>query len=177
MKGKWTCIALAAAILFAGCAEIPIKKATRMKTDDLVVIGDFIADQLTAGAGERLAPAKPVLVASFVDVNDVEKASNFGRMVSEYIISRLSEIGYTSVEAKPRESVYAAKGRGSLALSDAFMEMAQSNEAAAVVVGTYLTGKTDVFVSARLVELESGRVISATGFSLPFTDRLKNLFW
>jgi len=82
---------------------------------NLVPIAYSIADELIKMSVESVQPAEnTVLVASFVNLNNLEASSGFGRLIAEQIASRFSQRGYRVIELKLRQSsVFIKEGKSS----------------------------------------------------------------
>jgi TolB-like protein len=159
----------------AGCAQ----RQARVETGDtnLVQLGYNIADTLISNLRVPLDAERTVLAACFVDVNNVQRSSSFGRMLAEHIVSRLSQRGYTVVEMKLREDVYIKEQAGEFLLSRKIREVSKSHNAQAVVVGTYLSAPDALYVAAKIVQGKDARIISSCDFKLPQSESLKSILW
>ncbi len=140
---------------------------------NLVHVSYEIADRLMANLKEPLAQNKTVLVASFVDVQYMQRSSNFGRMMSEYICSRLGQKGYRVIEMKLRKDIYVKEKGGEFLLSRSVKEISDAHDAQAVVVGTYAQAMTNVYISARVVRADGGEIISSCDIKLPMDVGLR----
>lgn len=127
------------------------------------------ADALLRNLGHFPDLKRPILVATLVNINDMQTSSAFGRMSSEQIGSRLANSGLPVAEIKLRESILVEEGRGELMLSRNAREIARARGAQAVVVGTYATGKDAVYVNVRLVSAMDGRILSSHDYVVPMT--------
>lgn len=127
------------------------------------------ADTLLRNLGHFPDLKKPILVATLVDINDLETSSAFGRMSSEQIGTRLANNGLPVAEIKLRESILVQEGKGELMLSRNAREIARARGAQALVVGTYATGRDAVYVNVRLVSSVDGRLLSSTDYVVPMT--------
>ena len=127
------------------------------------------ADALLRNLGHFPDMKKPILVATLVNINDLQSSSAFGRMSSEQIGSRLANSGLPVAEIKLREAILVEEGRGELMLSRDARNIARSRGAQALVVGTYATGKDAVYVNVRLVSATDGRILSSHDYVLPMT--------
>ena len=75
---------------------------------------------------------KPILVASLVDVSDMRQSSDLGRIVSEQVSSRLTQLGYQTKEMKFRGSFLVSEGAGEFVLSRALRDISRKQDAQAV---------------------------------------------
>jgi len=157
-------------ILMAGCSYA-------VKDKDLVKSSYVAADYLLKGIKDihNLKPRQngvysrqPILVASFVNIDNLQQSSTFGRMVAEQIGSRIAQRGYKVIEMKLRTStVFVQKQTGELLLSRELREISLQHDAYAVVVGTYGASKEIVYVTAKLVRTEDSVILSSYDYRLP----------
>jgi TolB-like protein len=154
-----------------------------------VKVGYGMADKLADNAAQLIGPSETLIVASFVNVNNLEESSSFGRIIAEQIASRLAQRGQRVVEMKLRQnSIFISEGKGEFMLSrdlsegkGEFMlsrdlrEISRTYNAAAVVVGTYADGGDRMYVSARMVRPTDSIVISATDVGIPMQANTINV--
>jgi TolB-like protein len=175
MRRKTILLVCMALLVFAGCARN--KPHVSLDDTNLVHLGYSITDTLISNLNVPLDTDKPVLVACFVDVNNVERSSSFGRMLPEHIISRFAQRGYTVVEMKLRDSVYIRQKAGEFLLSRKIRDISQSHNAQAVVVGTYMCAPPSLYVSAKIVTGKDARIISSCDFTLPLSENMQAMLW
>ncbi|MBF0421404.1 MAG: hypothetical protein HQL73_00245 [Magnetococcales bacterium] len=110
---------------------------------------------------------QPLLVASFVELDNIEKTSTFGRLVAEQMASRLNQNGFTFIEVKLRSNLYVrAHPGGELALSRDLQAIGRQHEAQGFLVGTYSQVQDFVYVSARILRVD-GHVYASHDFAIP----------
>ncbi len=170
--------ALLAAGSLTGCAgyyygEKYGEPLSLSKTADLVRSSYAAADALLERA--PLDVRVPVLVATLVDLDHLERSSRFGRVVSEQIAGRLVQRGLPVPELRLRSNVVLAPHEGQLLLSRELHEVSQAHAAQAVVVGTYAVSTRQVFVSLKLVRPEGNTAVAAYDYALPLSDELRAL--
>lgn len=156
--------------LLAGCASRePKPAAPAMDPGRAFIIENHAAAQhLAAAALGRLEAGSRVLVATFVDLDDLESASPLGRVLSEQVATVLSRAGYEVVEVRLRRDLGLRPGQGEFALSRrAELLAAQNAEAEAVLVGSYAADSEAVLVSARVVRTGDNVLAAAHDWSLP----------
>ncbi|MCK5876622.1 MAG: hypothetical protein KAG43_03215 [Candidatus Marithrix sp.] len=119
---------------------------------------------------------QPILVTSFVNVDNVQQSSTFGRVIGEQIGSRLAQRGYKIIEMKMRTSnVFVQERTGELLLSRELREISFQHDAYAVVVGTYGIGKESVYVTAKLVRAKDSVILSSYDYYLPIGPNTKRM--
>lgn len=111
----------------------------------------------------------PLLIATVVNVSDLDQSSSLGRLMTEQISGRVVQLGYQVVEPKLRNNM-AIRGSGELILSRDADLLKKSFTAQAVVSGTYAAGHEAVHVNLKLLELNSGRLLSSADYVIPASD-------
>lgn len=160
-------ILIVQALLLSACANAPQSMSGTEENNPLISSSYAAADRLLTPAAKRelLNKDKRVLVASWVDVNQVSRSSIFGKMMAEQLASRLVQQGIGVMEVKLRTSMFITEKGGEMLLSREIREISQIHNAEAVVVGTYAdAGSSGVYVTVKLVRAIDGLVISATNF-------------
>ncbi len=108
-----------------------------------------------------------MIAASFVNINDLTQSNTLGRIVSEQISTRLVQHGYKFIELKlRRESVFVKRKAGEFLLSREIRDIASTNDAYAVLVGTYAITEDSVFLSARIVLTEDNGIIAGQEYEI-----------
>ena len=160
---------LGSVFLLSACAN-PVARDWKTPTTadvDLVDSSYAAADQLMKNLITELDPTKTLLVATFVDIDNVNRSTTLGRMVSEQISSRITQHGFGVIEIKLREELSVREKTGELLLSRDFSALRDDHEAQAVVVGSYALGQDRLYVNARIVRLGDNVVVAAHNYSLP----------
>jgi TolB-like protein len=126
------------------------------------------SDRLMKNAPAEISTETPILVASFVNISNLEQSSDLGRLISEQISSRLAQKGYHVKEVKlSKDSIFVKQGNGEFILSRRLQHIRTSFKTNYVIVGTYSTAKSYVYVNARIVRIEDNRIVSSYDFRLP----------
>jgi TolB-like protein len=158
---------LAAAGL-SGCALLD-----EAQGDKLIGLNHRAADALMQGV--RLDPRQPVLVATFVDLEELSESTRLGRLFSEQVAGRLSNTGVQVKELKLREHLFMKQHTGALLLSTEVRQVSQAHDAQAVVVGTYTSSGQTVYLSLKLVRPEGNIVVSAHDYAVPLNANIRGL--
>ena len=164
--------------LLMGCAAQHTYTGTDYSDGNLVAVGYTIADQLAApeGFARSIGPSDLLIVASFVNVNNLEESSSFGRIIAEQITSRFVQRGHKVIELKLRQdSIFIREGHGEFLLSRDIRALSKTYSAAAVVVGTYAEGGDRLYVSARIVRPTDNIIISAYDAGIPMDAMAMNI--
>ncbi|MEM7019383.1 MAG: FlgO family outer membrane protein [Pseudomonadota bacterium] len=135
----------------------------------------------TSRLSYKLDKNRPLLVSSFVDVDDVRFSSTFGRMLGEQVGSRFSQSGYRVVEVKMREgSIFVPNpdrglSQGELTLSREVKNLSMEQDSQAVVAGTYAEARDIVYVTVKVINTQDGVIIYSTDFSMPIDPDTRRL--
>jgi TolB-like protein len=169
------------AATMTGCADIhvPTRPPTTGRTEraeritDLVTLHQKVADALLEGAA--LDRDKPLLVAAFVNMDDMTASSRLGRLSSEQVSSGITRRGWRVIELKLREKLFMKKGQGALLLSTELNEISQSHQAQAVVVGSYTYSGEMLYMSVKLVGIAGNVILAAHDYAIPLDRNVREL--
>lgn len=166
------CLALLASL--AGCSSAPnaYDKASRYP---LIAATYGATDQLREQMHKAVAVPGPLVVATLVDINDLEKSSAFGRTIAEQVSAGFTRNGFQIIEMKYRNAVYIKRSQGELVLSREIRDLATSNNARGVVAGTYSVGNDLVFVNLKVIRQEENLVLASQDFALPLDANIRSL--
>lgn len=131
------------------------------------------ADALLAGV--KLDRQQPLLVATFVNLNELTESSALGRLFSEQIGGRIAQLGYPVKELKLRDNLFMKQSQGALLLSREVRDISQTQAAQAVIVGTYTSSGKMIYISVKLVIPEGNVVLSAHDYAMPIDANIKGL--
>lgn len=159
---------LAPALLLAACVG-PAVYETDAASGALISANYRATDSLLGSARPQLDPDKTIIVATIVDIDDLERSSTLGRFVSESVSARFTQSGYRMVEMKFQNAVYMKSGEGELMLTRQIREIANSHQAQAVIVGTYSRALSAVMINLKVVRPESNVVIAAQDYAIPMS--------
>lgn len=172
-------------IVTIGCAKNsqPIKKPPIFNSSQwepcssILASSHATADKLAKTLFSReISLDQPILVASFVNIDNLQKSSSLGRIIPEQISSRLAEHGYKIIEVKLRqESVFIQKEQGEFLLSRELQSLGSTRDAYAVLVGTYAVSEYFIFISARIVRTKDNVVIAGCNYQLAHDIITKSL--
>lgn len=141
-------------------AQSPITAASYRAVDNLLLAQNPILSS-TALPDSNTS----ILVATFVNLNNLDNSSAFGRLLSEQMAVRIAQHKIRVSEVKLRGKLFIDKA-GELLLSRELKDISNKQNADLVLVGTYAIGGRQVYVSAKLVRADDSRVSSAYNFSI-----------
>ncbi len=133
------------------------------------------AQKLVDHVRGRLDTGRPLIAASFVNINDLSESSSLGRSISQQFATIFTNNGYRVIELLLRKDIYIKQDSGEFLLSRELKNISHHHQAQAVIVGTYAVGETRVYVTAKVVNADTGIVLSAHDYSLPIDKDTKAL--
>lgn len=154
--------------LLSACATGPSYQAA--ETSEFTQANYSAVDKLVGASAVPIARNTPLLVATLVNIDALNQSSRFGRLVSEQIATRLTQLGFSVVEMKLRSDVYIREGAGELLLSRDARNLSQSHSAQVVIVGNYAVAAGYVYMTLKAVTVADNRVIGAVNYLLPLTE-------
>jgi len=162
---------LVSSFLLNGCSGLNGTRLEPLMGADvnLVKLGDKIAKTLIEQAVPPLfprQPGQPVIVTTLVDNQQLDQTSDFGRNLQNTITSGFVKKGYISREIKLRGDVLVQANIGEFMLSRDLNQIADKQNAQAVVVGTYTMANRVMYLSIRLVTPQDRTIRAA------YDDRL-----
>jgi TolB-like protein len=134
--------------------------------DNLVEVSHQVADSLIEKARATLSTERALVAASFVDIDDLERSSSFGRIISQQIASRFAASRFHIVELLLRKNIYIKQKAGEFLLSRELRNIGVEHNVQAAIVGTYAVGKEEVYVTAKVVRSEDSIVIASHDYTL-----------
>jgi TolB-like protein len=138
--------------------------------DDVVTAANYkAAEYLIGKLPKDMLKENPFLIASFVNVDNLNESSTFGRMISEQISSRFKQLGYTAIEMKLRTTIFIKEGSGEFLLSRELSDISSKHNANAMVVGTYAIASDRVYLTVRIVNATDSTILASYDYNVPMT--------
>jgi len=135
----------------------------------------YAADVLHSMLVSRLNFSAPVLVASMVDLNNLEASSDMGRLAAQQMGSRLSQYGMRVMDVRLRKDMVVRKDGEFLLSRNATKLMQSYYNAKAAIVGAYTISDDKVYFSVRAINLVDGTVLAGYEYFLPCEGEVKTL--
>ena len=123
----------------------------------------------------RLVPSQPLIMATLVNIDALDRSSTLGRLISEQVSARFTLAGHRMIEMKFRNNVYMARDQGELMLTRELRDIATSHNAQAVIVGTYAQSSEMVFVNLKVIEPETNVVLAVHDYALPLDGMTRSM--
>ena len=156
-----------------GCAN-QVKRQS-IEDADIVSLSYVAADKLIAQADDAINEKGIIVAASFVNINNLDASSSFGRIASQQLSSRFTQKGYKVTEMLLRSDIYIKERNGEFMLSRAFKNISAEHNAQAVIIGTYAVASKNVYVTAKIVRTRDNAVLSSHDYTLPLGPDMKSL--
>lgn len=157
-------------LVLSGCVHLPFFSGTPEAPANPKILNTAYsaADHLHSQMSGSGVAGYPMLAASFVDSANVEKSSDLGRLLSEQVASRLSQVGYSVTEIQLRSDQLAVRPEaGVFALSRNVGEINTDVSAYSVLVGTFTVIERQIYVNARVLRASDGVALASSDFILP----------
>lgn len=164
-------------VFLCGCAHLPFLdgSASRSGAPQLITMSYKAADHMHGQLSGGEVAGYPMLAASFVDSGNVENTNDLGRLLSEQIASRLSQLGYSVTEIQLRSDELSVRPDGGVfALSRDVSVINADAPAYSVLVGTYTIIERQIYVNARVLRASDGVALASSDFSLPYIRQQKS---
>ncbi len=133
------------------------------------------AEELAIDIGRWLnvtLESKRVAVTTFVNNNDLNQTSAFGRALTDALAAFIHRQGFEVIELKKTANFLIQPKTGEFYLSREAANLAAEHEVAAVVVGTYTEAVNMILVTARLISAVDGQILSSSVLELPKSANL-----
>ncbi len=181
MFSKFRLIALSGVAVFgfAACADGSVKRVEptweQAANNPLVPANYRAADVLLAQIRPTVSNGQPLITATVVSIDALDKSSTLGRLISEQVAGRFTQAGYQMIEMKFGNSVYMKRDQGELMLTREISNLARSHNAQAVVVGTYGESNDYVFVNLKVIQPNTNVVMAVHDYVMPLDSSMRSL--
>ncbi len=123
-----------------------------------------ITDQLVCS---ELTPIRaPIGVSVIVDLNNLRQTTDFGRLLSEDLISELQRKNMAVVDIRS-QTFMLINHQGEFYLSRSVKNLRDQYRLGYILVGTYSVGNFTTDVNARIINAQTGFVIATAHTSIP----------
>ena len=152
-------------ILFSGCNQntivIPVKEAstnTIHKTLNSAILS--IANQLSKN--NKLSPSDTgtLTVTAFVDLKQLNKTSQFGRVLSESLFSELFIRGFNLADFRGQNAI-SINATGEFYITRNITKLQSEVSNSYVLVGTYSKIDQNVMLNARVLDNKTGKIVTS----------------
>ena len=179
-KSLLAALAAALALSATGCATDPAgarQEPTweQAAANPLIPANYAAAGKLLGSLQGQLAKDQPLIVATVVNIDALDRSSTLGRVISEQVSARFTHAGYRMIEMKFRSNVYMARDQGELMLTREIRDIASSHNAQAVIVGTYAQSSEMVFVNLKVIQPETNVALAVHDYALPLDGMTRSM--
>jgi len=157
-------VLVAFSFIMVGCTT---NRYQEPKDVDLIPVSQKAAQDLLTQSKNVLPKGSLVVVSSFVNVNDLNATSAFGRISSSQIASAIFKAGYRIRGMELSTEDFIQTNSGFHKLSAEAKTALKEQGAAALVVGVFAPGRKTAYVNVRMVDLNAQEVIASTDFLVP----------
>ncbi|QEP35578.1 FlgO family outer membrane protein [Malaciobacter pacificus] len=109
---------------------------------------------------QKMATSKPVLITSFVRLDQFKKTTEFGRIVSESLINEMSNRGFNVIEYRGQMAV-SVNDQGEYFITRKPHKLKSKIPNTYVVVGTYSRQLGKIMLNARVIDNITGKIITS----------------
>ncbi len=173
MKIAYIFCTLILALLFNGCVASNHAELTNSVKYDMTGINYKAAEKLLLDA--KLPLESAVIMATVVNIDDIENSSTLGRLISEQMSARFIQAKMNVIEMKFRENVYIKQNTGELMLTREIGKIAKTHSANAIIVGTYAVANSAVYVNIKIINPSTNIAIAATDYVLPMNRDIEDM--
>ena len=133
----------------------------------------FLADQLERNA-DRKSLSNTFIVTSFVNLNRLSETTPFGRLVAENVIHELQVRKWHVFEVRLTKDIIVNES-GEFSLSRDIKKLKDQYQIGGIVTGTYSISGGHAILNARVIDINTGVVVSSGQVHIPvnwFVDEL-----
>jgi TolB-like protein len=142
--------------------------AAQGDTANLIQLNFDAADTLiqAANLSNRLKNRQRFVITTLADVNQLSESTALGRLISEQITQRFTQRQFDVFDARLHSHLMVS-GEGEFALSRKWREVGRAQKAQYLIAGTYAVGETQVYVTLKMLNFATGKIVAAQAYSLP----------
>lgn len=136
----------------------------------------FLADQVDRNRDDAVV-SKPLIVTSFANLDDLSETSSLGRLIGEQLMHEMKVRGWNVIDMRVTKSI-SVNPSGEFSLSRDLGRIRDTFKVGSVVVGTYTKTSDGLLLSARVIDVSTGAVVSTAQSRLArdrFTTQLVTL--
>lgn len=136
----------------------------------------YAGDALSSMLLLRIGSGSSIVAASFVELDNLDQTSGFGRLASQQIGSRIGQHGFRVLEVRMGAELRMDIRQGEFLLTrDSARLLTSEYDAFAALVGVYSSVGDKLFVSARVVRLSDNALLGAYEYYLPMDGDVRQL--
>lgn len=165
--------AMSMIFLVSGCA-VPISPSQQNSVENMIIlppVGNFndrmrnLADQLDKNAITK-DPSSTFIVTSFTNLDKLGETTAIGRLISENLIHGLQLHKWQILEARLTKGID-VNAAGEFSLSRDIAKLKDEYKISGVVTGTYSVAEGNLTINARVIDVNTGLLISSAQTYIP----------
>ncbi|MEY4083971.1 MAG: hypothetical protein RL483_1340 [Pseudomonadota bacterium] len=164
--------AVVAPVAAASVTSAPVRPVVLSDAEVFQQAVAELATQLNQNMGRRAGQV--FILTSFSDLNRIQESSHLGQLLSENLIHELQVRGWDLVELRLANAV-SVNSAGEFGLSREHRRLKEQFQASGIITGTYSLAGRYVMVNARVMNYETGAVVSSAQVRLPLTAFVEGL--
>ena len=169
------CLPSGSVALAEGWNSKPVPVTQGYGSLDMLGGGVYQAAETLSAQSPELGKDRPIIVTTMVSIDDLNQSSTFGRLTSQMIANRLTQLGYLVKDITYTRGLELKPGTGEIALSRDVSKVGNLTNAQSVVVGTYAIGGTLIYLNIRMLKADTGQVLSSFDLTFPLDVNLTTL--
>jgi TolB-like protein len=134
----------------------------------------FLADQLERNIDSKYF-SQPSIVATFSNLDNLGSTSSFGRLIAENLAHELQVRKWRVIEVKLAKSI-TMNSSGEFAMTREVSKIKGAHKVRAIVTGTYTYTDENVIVNAKVLNLDTGILLSSAQIIIP-TDSISSIMY
>jgi TolB-like protein len=134
----------------------------------------FLADQLERNIDSKYF-SQPSIVATFSNLDNLNSTSSFGRLIAENLAHELQVRKWRVIEVKLAKSITMTPS-GEFAMTREVSKIKGAHKVRAIVTGTYTYTDENVIVNAKVLNLDTGILLSSAQIIIP-TDSISSIMY
>jgi TolB-like protein len=134
----------------------------------------FLADQIDINNDSKYF-SQPTIVTSFVSLNNLKETSQLGRLISESLMHELQVRKWSVIEIKMSRDM-AINHKGEFYLSRDIDKIKKTFRARSIVTGTYVVSDDTVIINAKVLNIDSGIILSSAQVAIPLDSVASMVF-
>jgi len=162
------------AFLVSGCSHIKnldfgFKESKINRDSRLIELNYRAARILNQKLQKNRIKESPMLVSTFVNLDNIDSANSLGRLVPQQISSKLTQLGYQPIDIRLRSrDILVREKKGELALSRKIEDISLQQSGRTILVGTYSFLNQKIFVTVKILRCRDSATLAAHDYVLPY---------
>lgn len=148
---------------------IPIIKS-KTEVGNLNSLCIFLADQLERNMDKKMQK-RPMIVTTFTNLDNIKETSSLGRVLAENLMHELQIRGFSVLDIRLVKDIIINES-GEFSLSRDIQKIKDNFRIGMVTTGTYTVIDDTVIVNSRVIDVDTGIVVSSGQLAMKVIDSL-----